>query len=40
MIRKELDGKTPLIGFAGAPFTIASYLIEGANRATTASAKN
>src|SRR3954462_11551791 len=29
MIRKELDGKTPLIGFAGAPFTIASYLIEG-----------
>ncbi len=29
LIRKELDGKTPLIGFAGAPFTIASYLIEG-----------
>ncbi len=29
MIRKELEGKTPLIGFAGAPFTIASYLIEG-----------
>jgi uroporphyrinogen decarboxylase len=29
MIRRELDGKTPLIGFAGAPFTIASYLIEG-----------
>ena len=29
MIRKELDGKTPLIGFAGAPFTLASYLIEG-----------
>lgn len=28
-IRKELDGKTPLIGFAGAPFTLASYLIEG-----------
>src|SRR6478609_4406879 len=22
MIRKELDGKTPLIGFAGAPFTL------------------
>lgn len=29
IIRKELDGKTPLIGFAGAPFTVASYLIEG-----------
>jgi uroporphyrinogen decarboxylase len=28
-IRRELDGKTPLIGFAGAPFTLASYLIEG-----------
>lgn len=29
LVRKELDGKTPLIGFAGAPFTLASYLIEG-----------
>ncbi len=29
LIRKELDGKTPLIGFAGAPFTMASYLVEG-----------
>lgn len=29
LIRKELDGKTPLIGFAGAPFTLASYLVEG-----------
>jgi uroporphyrinogen decarboxylase len=29
LIRAELDGKTPLIGFAGAPFTLASYLIEG-----------
>lgn len=29
LIRRELDGRTPLIGFAGAPFTIASYLIEG-----------
>jgi uroporphyrinogen decarboxylase len=29
LIRRELEGKTPLIGFAGAPFTLASYLIEG-----------
>lgn len=29
LLRRELDGKTPLIGFAGAPFTIGSYLIEG-----------
>jgi len=29
MVRRELNGKIPLIGFAGAPFTLASYLIEG-----------
>jgi uroporphyrinogen decarboxylase len=29
LVRRELDGQTPLIGFAGAPFTLASYLIEG-----------
>lgn len=29
LARTELDGNTPLIGFAGAPFTLASYAIEG-----------
>jgi uroporphyrinogen decarboxylase len=29
MVRKELDGVAPVIGFAGAPFTLASYLVEG-----------
>ncbi|RLB65554.1 MAG: uroporphyrinogen decarboxylase [Deltaproteobacteria bacterium] len=33
LIRRELDGKTPLIGFAGGPFTVASYLVEGGKSA-------
>lgn len=29
VIQQRLDGRLPLIGFAGAPFTILSYLVEG-----------
>jgi len=29
MLKAELGDRTPLIGFAGAPFTLAAYLIEG-----------
>jgi uroporphyrinogen decarboxylase len=29
LLRKELSGRVPLIGFAGAPFTTATYMIEG-----------
>ncbi len=29
MVTRALGGRVPLIGFAGAPFTVASYLVEG-----------
>jgi len=34
LIRKSLDGRVPLIGFAGAPFTLATYAIEGSGSKT------
>src|SRR5690606_32211251 len=29
LIRRELDGRVPLIGFAGSPWTLATYMAEG-----------
>ena len=29
LIRNELDGSVPLIGFAGSPWTLATYMVEG-----------
>jgi len=29
LLRRELDGQVPLIGFAGSPWTIACYMVEG-----------
>ncbi|MYN14825.1 uroporphyrinogen decarboxylase [Pusillimonas sp. TS35] len=29
LVRKELAGKAPLIGFAGSPWTVACYMVEG-----------
>lgn len=29
LIRRDLDGKVPLIGFTGSPWTLATYMIEG-----------
>jgi uroporphyrinogen decarboxylase len=39
IIRRELDGTVPLIGFAGAPFTLASYAIEGGHSSSFALTK-
>jgi len=38
-IRRELDGSVPLIGFSGSPWTLATYMIEGASSKTFSKSK-
>ena len=38
-LRRELPGETALIGFAGAPWTVASYMVEGRTSRDFAAAK-
>ncbi|MEN3337544.1 MAG: uroporphyrinogen decarboxylase [Acidobacteriota bacterium] len=39
LLRAELNGRVPLIGFGGAPFTLAAYAIEGGPSTTYARTK-
>ena len=39
LIRGQLGGRVPLIGFAGAPFTMATYLVEGGGSKSFAAIK-
>jgi len=38
-IRRELDGRVPLIGFSGSPWTLATYMVEGSGTKNFAGVK-
>ncbi|MEJ1297420.1 MAG: uroporphyrinogen decarboxylase [Candidatus Sedimenticola sp. (ex Thyasira tokunagai)] len=38
-IRRELDGRVPLIGFSGSPWTLATYMVEGSGTKNFAQVK-
>ena len=38
-ISRELDGRVPLIGFSGSPWTLATYMVEGGSTKTFARSK-
>lgn len=40
LLKKELDGKTALIGFAGSPWTLANFMLEGGSAKEFVRAKN
>ena len=39
LVRRELAGRVPLIGFAGSPWTVATYVVEGGGSKTFAHVK-
>jgi uroporphyrinogen decarboxylase len=39
-IRRELDGRVPLIGFSGSPWTLACYMVEGSGSSSFSRAKS